>query len=183
MLRIPQVACALPFVLGAIACAPIQRQDSLTKLKESVDAYNHSFRWKAYGQASLHLPPDLRGPFLAAYEDEEASLQIEEARVLNVNVENDDSALVLVRYRYMMLPSVVVQKSTVTQHWKRIAGDWLLETEDNSIRDIDPAKQPTDLRESPKPKPEQEGKTEVDVFGPGDETPPDPDQPADPPQP
>lgn len=158
--------------LSLSACATMKTgQDDLEELKDSIEAYNHSFRWKSYEQASLFLPPDLRGSFIAAYENDESSLQIEDYRVSRYQLHDDKSATVLIRIRYLLLPSVIVQKVTLVQHWHKIAGSWLLETEENSIRKIDPTRLPADLREAPAVPPEAEGQTEVETFGPGDDTP------------
>lgn len=156
--------------LSVAACAGVPSSassDDLEPVKEAIEAYNHAFRWKSYNQAAQFLPPEVRGPFLAAYEDEESSLQIEECRIVRIHLKDASAATATVRVRFMMLPSVIVQKQTVVQHWFKVAGEWLLESEDNPIRTLD-ITQTVDERAAPEPDPSQLGQTEVDVETPVD---------------
>jgi hypothetical protein len=66
----------------------------------------------------------------------------------------------------MLLPSVVVQKRTLVQHWAMIKDRWLLESEENSIRKIDPLASPQQSAEKTLPENAQEGKTELEVTPP-----------------
>ena len=147
-----------------VGCASMSAQNDLTSLQEAVEAYNHAFRWKNYSSAVLLLQPDLREPFLAAYEEDESSLQVEDLKVLRVEMQAKDRAKVTVRARYMMLPSVTVQKNRLVQHWALIRQRWLLESEENSIRKIDPLAQPTQPVQKPLPPNAQEGETELEVV-------------------
>ena len=115
-----------------------QQRDSLEDLQRSITAYNHAFRWKTYARAAQFLPVDLREPFVSAYEDGASSLQVEECKLSRLDMEAKDRAKVTVRVRYLMLPSVVVQKRKLIQYWQKISGHWILETEENSIRKIEP---------------------------------------------
>jgi hypothetical protein len=134
--------CLALLALVSPACASTRAQDSLNQLKDSVEAYNEAFRWKNFERAAMYMPNDLRAAFIATYEDDENSLHVEDYQILGVNVESELSAVVTVRLRYMMLPSVTVAKATLVQHWKRVADAWMLETEDGSIRELDPNKLP-----------------------------------------
>jgi len=159
----------LPLALVLIsACAASTQQDTLEALKDAVEGYNHAFRWKDYERAALSVPPDLRRAFLAAYEDDESSLQIEDYEIAHVRLEGEDAATVTVRVRYMLLPAVIVQRATLVQHWHKIGADWILETEENSLRRLDPSREPENPRaRDPEPvAPEQSGRTEVEVEGP-----------------
>lgn len=137
-------AVAIALVLAALGsgCASTRMQDSINQLKDSVEAYNEAFRWKNFERAAMYMPNDLRAAFIATYEDDENSLHVEDYQILNVNVENEQSAVVTVRLRYMMLPSVTVEKATLVQHWRKVSDAWMLETEDGSIRELDPNKLP-----------------------------------------
>jgi hypothetical protein len=132
------VARTIPFVviaaLALSACAGSSR-DSMKKLKDSVDAYNTAFRWKNFHQAAMYLPNDLRTPFLTYFDEESPSLHIDGIEVLKVDVKSEDAAEVTVRYRYMQLPSVVVDRKVVTQSWHRVDGNWILEDEDPPLVD------------------------------------------------
>lgn len=141
-------------VFAIAGCATARTGDKMEALRKAVDGYNHAFRWKNYEVASGYIPSDLRAQFVSTHEDDEASLHVEEYTVLRVDFETEDAAEVLVRYRFTLLPSVVVQTRKLTQHWHHVAGHWTLETEDDSIR---PLKNGEDA-----PKVED---SDVDAFG------------------
>ena len=148
------------------SCATMQAQEDLSKLQEAVEDYNHAYRWKNYDSAVLLLQPDLREPFLAAYEEDESSLQVEDLKVQRVEMQAKDRAKVTVRARYMMLPSVSVKKSKLIQYWVMIGNRWLMESEENSIRKIDPLAKPEQALEKPLPENSHEGKTELEITPP-----------------
>ncbi|MEO1338973.1 MAG: hypothetical protein AAFV29_25240, partial [Myxococcota bacterium] len=118
--------------------------DKLETLRRSVKAYNEAYRWKNFERAASFLPRDLRMSFVATYEEDEKSLHIEDYQILQVRVLNEKAADVEVRVIYMMLPSVVVKNRRMTQHWRKIGARWTLETEENSIRDIQADARPQD---------------------------------------
>lgn len=171
-MKLLQSAALLGLVLLGSACAS-QQKTTMDRLRESVEGYNHAFRWKNYERAAMFVPKDLRGAFIAAYEDDESSLQVEDYQVRTVDLHDDKSATVSVRLRYLMLPDVTVQNRTLVQHWADVDGQWILETEENSVRKLDPAKPPADpAARQPEPDPEPgfgDGETEVEVERPGDE--------------
>jgi len=175
---------ALIIALGlSTACATTQAsKTALEKLQEAIEAYNHAFRWKNYERAAMFLPNDKRSAYLAAYEDDESSLQVEEFAIRNLDMLNDKGAKVSIRVSYLLLPSVTVEHRTMVQHWAEVNGSWVLEAEDNAIRSLDPKKQPRDPRarkpENWEADPDKTGHTEVDTFGPGE---PD-DEDSDPPR-
>ena len=160
-------------VLGLIAslalvvssCASMKVQDDLEKLKEAVEGYNQAFRWKNYERASLYLPGEKRAAFMTAYDDDERSLQMEDYQVSKVDLLSEEQATVSVRVRFLLLPSVVVENRTLTQHWQRIQGEWILEEEEASIRKLD-LTQPTP---TPPGKPDSADPYEVEVTPPGEE--------------
>ena len=162
---------ALIVLACVAACAAQQKKDAVESLRESVDAYNHAFRWKVYDHAVQFLPTDVRGPFLVAYEDEESSLQVEEYRILRVQMHNDTTATITIRIRFMMMPSVIVQKETLIQHWAKLGASWILESEENSIRELDMDATPKHTAEASEPPPEALGETELKVLAPGEKDP------------
>jgi hypothetical protein len=123
---------------GALGCATSSQGDAAEQLQRSVEAYNEAYRWKNYERASSFLPPDLRAAFVAAHEDDEKSLHVEDYQILAVDHPREGAADIRVRVTYILLPSNTVEKRTVVQHWQRVGGAWVLETEDNSIRALDP---------------------------------------------
>lgn len=154
----------LPVMLGLVSCASMGVQDKLEKLKEAVEGYNQAFRWKNYERAAQYLPNDIRAAFMAAYDDDESSLQVEDYQISKVDVLSDDEAKVSVRVRFLLLPSVVVENRTMVQHWHRVAGEWILETEEQSIRKLDASKK-ADL---PAERPDSADPYEVEVSPPGE---------------
>lgn len=124
-------------LLGLLSCATARTRDKLEQLQEAVEGYNEAYRWKNFERAASFLPNDQRAAFVATYEDDEKSLHVEDCQVLKIDMDGTDAALVTVRIRFMLLPSVTVETRKVVQHWHRVNESWLLETEDNSIRKID----------------------------------------------
>ena len=164
-------------ILTSVGCASMPNaasSDDLEPVRDAIEAYNHAFRWKSYNQAAQFLPTEVRAPYLATYEDEESSLQVEECRIVRIHLKDATSATATVKIRFMMLPSVIVQKQTVTQHWFKVADRWILESEDNPIRALELDK-PLEEEPTPEPAPEQLGQTEIDVERPTDDrSPPTP---------
>lgn len=129
-------------VLGILASGMIfsscahESTDSLEDLKTAVTRYNEAFRWKNYPLAAVYLPPDVRPAFVANYEEDDKALHVEGYQIIQVQMVSSKVAEVRVRYRFLQLPSVVLEKRTVTQHWAKVGGRWTLEHEDSSIRPI-----------------------------------------------
>lgn len=165
-------ALLLGFGVSLMACQSLATKDSLLRLQESIDGYNHAYRWKNYARAAAYLPNDLRAAFIATYEEDDKSLHVESYQVLKIHMEGKNAAKVTVRVRYMLLPSVTVENRTVTQHWAKVEEKWLIEAEDNSIRDVDPEAIPGNAEEAfgGEVDPSKKGKTEVEVTGPDGKT-------------
>jgi len=158
---------ALAFVLCLpISCATLSGEDNANRLNETVEAYNHAYRWKNYETAVLLLIPDLREGYLAAYEEDESSLQIEDYKIQKLNLKSEDQAVAKIRTRYMLLPSVSVKRVTLIQHWVQIEDQWLMESEENSIRKIDPLQKPNYPTKKAIPANAEEGETELEVTPP-----------------
>lgn len=137
--------------------------DATKALQDAVQAYNDAYRWKNYERAALYLPPDLRGAFLAAYEEDDKSLHVEGYQILQVQRPSEDAANVVVRTRFMLLPSVTLETKSSTQRWHRVSDRWILESEDDPIRAIDPSKLPKnpDAFGGGAPEPAEDMKVEV----------------------
>lgn len=164
---------AIALLTALTACASTRMQESLTQLNESVEGYNEAYRWKNYERAAAFLPPDLRAAFIATYEDD--SLHIEDYQIVAVNLDSERAATVTLRLRYMLLPSVNIDKRVLVQHWHKLGEAWILESEDNSIREIARAATPKGAAHAAPLAPGREGDTRVrvtnpkgDVIRPGD---------------
>jgi hypothetical protein len=164
------LSCLL--VLAAASCAAQTKAKALEELKESVEGYNEAYRWKNYERASAFIPQDLRAAFLATYEEDDNSLHIEDFEVLAVNLDGEKAATVKVRVRYMLLPSVNVERRTVTQHWHKVDGTWIMETEDDPIRPIATGSSPKNPEAfgPAEPDAEHKGDTKVQATNPRGET-------------
>jgi hypothetical protein len=123
--------------LVSAGCASSPR-GGLDELRRSVEGYNEAYRWKNYERAAAFLPGELRPAFLASYEEDDKSLHVEGYQILAVDLKRPNLADVTVRFRYMQLPSVTLEKKVVTQHWAKVNDRWVLEHEDNPIRPVDP---------------------------------------------
>lgn len=142
-----KIARPFPLLLGlALSACAGSTSDGMKELQKSVDAYNTAVRWKNFHQAASFLPNDLRTAFVTYFDEESPSLHIEGVEILKVDVKSDDKAQVTVRYRYMLLPSVVIDRKVVQQSWHRIDGDWILETEDPPLVDYTAADPDADER-------------------------------------
>lgn len=166
------VMIALAALGLASGCATATSKSAVERLQEAVEGYNHAFRWKNYERAAQFLPQAQRPAFLAAYEDDESSLQVEDYTVRQADMLSDKAATVSIKVSYLLLPSVTVKQATLVQHWAEVNGAWTLEAEDNSIRKIEPGKEPRDPRARAKPAdPEpgvERGDTTIDVERPGE---------------
>lgn len=159
---------SLVVLASAVGCAAAHMKDAMRELEESLEAYNEAYRWKNYERAAAFVPADLRAAFLATYEDEDNSLHVEDYKVLNVDMQSETAATVVVRVRYMLLPSVNVEKATLVQHWHRLNGAWTLETEEGSIRELSLEKKPRNPEAfgGAEPPSRSQGETKVKAEGP-----------------
>ena len=112
-------------------------QSDAEKLRKSIDEYNRAYRWKAYQTAAGYLPGDIRTAFVSTYESLKNDLDIRHYQIIALDRRSEKEALVQVRYRYVLLPSVTVEEKTVSQHWRLISGSWILEYEKNSVKKLD----------------------------------------------
>lgn len=122
--------------LASVAGCATTSKEKMTQLQDSVLGYNEAYRWQNYEQAASYVPADLRAAFLATYDDAENALHIEDYQILKIDSDQDDAATVTIRVRFTQLPSVNVEKKTLVQHWHKLEGHWILESEENSLREI-----------------------------------------------
>lgn len=132
-----KLTLALTALLITTACAGTGSGDTL---RASVSAYNQNLRWKRFNSASHFVPAKSRAKFLERYLSAEDDLHIQSMEVRDVTSYVKDGSpvadVVLVAKAYL-LPSTVVEKVTIIQHWSHIDGAWLL-TE--SSRELVPEK-------------------------------------------
>ena len=173
------VACAA-LGPGCASSKASASQDDIEALRKAVKAYNEAYRWKNFERAASFLPRDIRMSFIATYEEDEKSLHIENYQILQVQMMNENAADITVRVTFTLLPSFVVQNRRLTQHWHKIGGSWILETEDNSIRELDKTAQPSNPDAFGGGQPDDSDDTKVQATDPSgavirdDPTPPPP---------
>lgn len=162
---------ALPLLLAVTAGCATTGQEAFDELQAAVDGYNSAYRWKNYERAASYLPNDLRAAFIASYEDDEKSLHVEGYRLLRVDFDGENAATVHVRVRYMLLPSISVENRTLVQHWHKVNDVWILETEENSIRDVelDAVPENPEAVGGVQVPPEKQGDTAIEVTDPDGE--------------
>lgn len=146
------------------SCATSQSTQTVKDLKTSVNGYLEAFRWKNYAMAAQYLPASDRTAFLTTFEEDGDAVHVEDVQVLRVDIESEDAAEITVRYRFMQLPSVTVERKVVTQSWHRSDGRWLMEYEEPRLVELDRSLQKK--REPAQPAGGEEGETQVDVEGP-----------------
>ena len=143
---------ALPLLAVSLAACAASTQEKVQDLRKSVSDYNYAFRWKNYQHAAAFLPADVRASFISNYEEDDKELNVEGFQIIGVNMKTPEVAEVTVRYQFMELPSVILEKRVVKQHWAVVNGQWLLEHEDKSIRPLasDEEEEEEDIRDTPK---------------------------------
>lgn len=142
----------------------------LKSLHDDVEGYMHAFKWKNYDRAALYLPAEQRQAFFAAYED--GALQIEDYKVMRVQMNTEEDATINVHLTFMMLPSVTVEKAKLVQHWHKINGRWTLEAEEGSIRDLKDYGEPEDETVSKERTPPKGFEGETETFMTEEDEPP-----------
>jgi len=98
-------------------------------LRASVQEYNQNLRWKRFSSAASYLIPDERAGFLKRYLAAEDDLHIQSIEVRGVSpAQSNDrkGADVTVVAESYLLPSTVVRRTTILQHWEQIGGTWRL---------------------------------------------------------
>lgn len=159
-IRLVTTALAVSFL---VSCAAARHRDHMNELQTAVEAYNHAYRWKNYERAAAFLPPSLRAAFIETHEDDTQSLHVEDYKILQVDLPSEDSAIVTVSTRYTLLPSVTVENRKIRQSWHKVAGTWILESEDNPIRAIKVDVKPRTVDSFGG---DEENQAEVEVTGP-----------------
>ena len=123
-----RILCLLAILCGPhlTSCASSGAGESL---RDSVSAYNQNLRWKRFTSAASFIPKETRAEFLERYLDVEDDLHIQSMEVRNVTSYTKDgnpqADVVLVAEAYL-LPSTVVEKLTIIQHWAHLDGAWVL---------------------------------------------------------
>ena len=119
-------------------CATVGQKSDMNRLQKAVESYTHAYRWKTTIRQSGCYSPTLESPYLAAYEEDESSLQIEDIRVVRVELRSAGSSEDYSSHSTGAFAFGHSSKKKLTQYWVKIGDQWLLEAEENSIRLIDP---------------------------------------------
>lgn len=123
-------------LLITTACATGGAAGGSDDLRTVVGAYNEHLRWKRFPAAARFLKPESQAPFLSRYLTAEDDLFVEALEVRAVTFGTDEltpSADVTVVATAYVLPSTVLEKVVMTQHWELVDKQWVLITTDREL--------------------------------------------------
>ena len=127
--RKPLVALALPLLLClGCAVAPTPRSARSAALVRSAQTFTHALRWQRFRQCGRYVAPEIQEVFRQRIVDAEDSLRITDTELIDVDWPEDSiAATIVVKMRWIELPSVVERSATVEQRWEdRTQEGWLL---------------------------------------------------------
>ncbi len=110
-------------LLGVAGCAA-QSGDELSR---AVYQFNDSLRWKRFNTAASYLPTAKQAEFLARYLAHEPDLHIDRLEVQSVSRTDDTPSydVVVVAEAYL-LPSTVLKRVVMVEHWQVDSDRWRL---------------------------------------------------------
>lgn len=114
-------------------CALWSSDDPAKRWFESVRDYNHAFRWKNFEKAAQFVAAEDRAEFVSRHEAKRKDLHIESYRILKMDLSEEDAGIAVVEVEFTKLPSITLQRRRLTQHWHRVAGAWILESEESPL--------------------------------------------------
>jgi hypothetical protein len=119
--RKPWLRLILFLALIVASCASTgggQEKKLEDSLKLSVEAFNSSFRWEDYKEASAFVPPDKKEQFWAEVDKFKGKIRIVEYNIREVELrDKSSSASTLLQFQFWRLESPTLQTVTFTQKW------------------------------------------------------------------
>lgn len=108
-------------------------------LTESIHRYNDAVRWNKYKVAASFVPAQERQTYIKRKQDMAESMRVLEYDLQEVEHNSHDStARVTVRYTWLELPSNIVQRTRLRQHWTFGDAQWLLEKSEEVKDKVEP---------------------------------------------
>ena len=116
--------------LGTSGCAhpPAPRATRGADLAESAQTFTEALRWQRYRHCGRLVAPEIASSFQALVTEAGDDLRITDGEVLTIDwPEDSEAAKVVVRLRFLKLPSIVERTTTLEQRWEaRRDRGWLL---------------------------------------------------------
>jgi len=113
--------------LAAIAAGCFTAESARRELDETSFGYHIDVRWLRCPVAAQRVDAELRSDFIEHCAKVEGRLNIDNVEVMDVQLDpSNDKATVLVRYTFIVSPSVTVQQVMVKEHWQRKGASWVL---------------------------------------------------------
>jgi len=110
------------------ACATdMQRRRRLSALALTADQFAQALRWQRFALCERALAPEVKDVFRRKYVERTEVLRLTDVEISGVDVAEDgSSATVRARARWVLLPSITEQVSTLEQRWEDRAKGWVL---------------------------------------------------------
>jgi|GEM_PF-3963735 len=123
------VLAVLAGVLWGAGC-PDKKKDMFEKkqnLREAIEGYNECFFWRDFDRAAHYVVQEKRGEFLAATEDLRRGYTLDDFRIMSIRLgPSGEMAMVDVKRKFIMSPSVTLQEKTFKQKWVMKQDAWYL---------------------------------------------------------
>ena len=124
----PVLLAVLALLVALAACATdAQRRRRLGALQVTADQFTQALRWQRFDICERVLAPEVREVFRRRFVGQEQVLRLTDVEISGVTVAEDGySATVRTRVRWLLLPSITEQVSTVEQRWEDRSSGWVL---------------------------------------------------------
>ncbi len=122
------VLAALALTVGCPKKKPKNgSEDNKLDLESKVKIYNEGFFWRDYETISLMVLPSRRRDFLNYCEELGRGYTQDEFKIMEIQMNpTKDKAVVVVKRKFIMPPSVILQTKEITQEWVLYEGEWYL---------------------------------------------------------
>lgn len=111
------------FTIIMSSCAGAQPEKDLPY---RVQVFNEHLRWGRFDRAAEFVVPMRRSDFIAEREEQADKVRLSECEILSVRRGDPNTATVRVELRWNSVDSTIVQKSILTETWKRAGSTWFV---------------------------------------------------------
>ncbi|MFW6051407.1 MAG: hypothetical protein ACODAU_09545 [Myxococcota bacterium] len=117
---------ALPLLLLLSGCL-VQNMSAQEHLRDAVTELNEGLRWNRMDVAVPRVAPAYRERFVTAHREWGQSMQIADAELVGVRIEDDRSeAVSTVAVRWYGHATMTVRQAVIEQRWQRLRGGYFL---------------------------------------------------------
>lgn len=120
------ISAVLVFCGLLTACAGMTPTSKTRSLPDSVRMFNDALRWNRYQAAGGFVVPMDRASFVRKQQDIGESRRVMEYKTVEITRSDEQTARVVVQWKYTVLQSPVVQKERTAQIWTQVGRDWFL---------------------------------------------------------